>query len=132
MRWNMHERSEPVVVDYLQGVVTLSAIDGDSVVGIKADGTILGIAHWDTYKLLSNETVKPKHKISEAGDLNSDGSIDSTDFTLLKRYILRTITDLPVDDVLYAADLNGDDSIDSTDVTLMKRFILKKIDAFPI
>ncbi|HPD00124.1 MAG TPA: CotH kinase family protein [Acetivibrio sp.] len=62
------------------------------------------------------------------GDLNNDGEIDSTDFTMLKRHILRKLT---IDDIT-AADLNGDGEVDSTDVTILKRYLLRKISSFPV
>ena len=72
------------------------------------------------------------------GDLNGDTNIDSTDLTLLKRYLLRKLSKFPLDeeapdgyDSLKAADLNADDSIDSTDLTILKRYLLRKIDKFP-
>ncbi|MFZ5987337.1 MAG: cellulase family glycosylhydrolase [Bacillota bacterium] len=69
--------------------------------------------------------------VGKIGDLNGDGDINSTDLTLMKRYILRIVTDLPVADDKYAADLNGDGNIDSTDYTLLKRYVLKIINVFP-
>jgi len=38
------------------------------------------------------------------GDLNGDNRINSTDLTLMKRYILKSIEDLPVEDDLWAAE----------------------------
>lgn len=86
---------EPEVAEYLQGVVTMSVSDKTEVLGVKSDGTILGISHWDKYKLLSYETINSNHTNSEVGDLNSDGSIDSTDFILMKRFLLKIITVFP-------------------------------------
>lgn len=63
------------------------------------------------------------------GDLNSDGEVDSTDLTMLKRVILRKN---PPGVNLSAADLNGDDAVDSTDLTILKRFILRKINSIPV
>jgi GH35 family endo-1,4-beta-xylanase/enterochelin esterase-like enzyme len=65
----------------------------------------------------------------EVGDLNYDGSIDSTDVTILKRILLRKMD--ASDETKLAADVNKDGSVDSTDLTLLKRYILKKIDKFP-
>ncbi|MFZ5987890.1 MAG: glycosyl hydrolase [Bacillota bacterium] len=67
-----------------------------------------------------------------AGDLNGDGNIDSTDYTLLKRYIIKIILGLPVKDKIGAADLNRDGEINSTDLTILKRYILKIISKIPI
>jgi glucuronoarabinoxylan endo-1,4-beta-xylanase len=76
-------------------------------------------------------TVPTPTPAGKIGDLNGDDSVDSTDITLMKRYLLRKISDFPVDDELYAADVNGDDEINSTDLTLLKRYVLRKIDKFP-
>lgn len=66
------------------------------------------------------------------GDLNGDNSVDSLDYTFLKRYVLKTVQLFPSPDGLKAGDLNGDGSIDSTDCTLLKRHILKIITYFPV
>ncbi|MFZ5986511.1 MAG: dockerin type I domain-containing protein [Bacillota bacterium] len=71
-------------------------------------------------------TTKPM-----VGDVNGDGVVNSTDYTLVKRYALRIINDFPVTDDLWAGDVNGDGLINSTDLTLVKRFILKIITEFP-
>lgn len=62
------------------------------------------------------------------GDLNSDGSVDSTDYAMMKKHLLRitTITNTTM------ADLNGDGSVDSTDYSLFKRFLLNIIQKFPV
>ena len=62
------------------------------------------------------------------GDVNDDGTIDSLDLTMLKRYILRKLTI----DNLTVADLNGDNSADSLDVTILKRYLLRKLSSFPV
>lgn len=66
------------------------------------------------------------------GDLNADGSVNSTDLVLMKRYIMGIVTDLPADDDIYVSDVNSDKSVDSTDLTILKRYILKIINEFPI
>ncbi|HPD00741.1 MAG TPA: dockerin type I repeat-containing protein [Acetivibrio sp.] len=65
------------------------------------------------------------------GDIDGSGSVDSTDLTLIKRYILRTITSFWYEKGAEAADVSGDGIIDSTDLTLIKRYLLRKIDKFP-
>lgn len=72
------------------------------------------------------QTTQPNIK----GDLNGDGSIDSTDFAILKRYILRIIDTFPIPNGEIAADLNNDGEIDSTDFALLKRRILGIINKF--
>lgn len=65
------------------------------------------------------------------GDLNNDSFVDSTDLTILKRYVLKIIADFGYPNGKQAADVSGDGFIDSTDITLMKRFVLKIINEFP-
>lgn len=66
-----------------------------------------------------------------AGDLNGDGQINSTDCTIMKRYVMKTSDWLPIFDHLKAGDLDGNGQIDSTDLTILKRYLLKIIDIFP-
>jgi len=55
-----------------------------------------------------------------AGDLNGDGKINSTDISLMKRYLLKQIVDLPVEDDIKAADINKDGKVNSTDMSILK------------
>ncbi|MFZ5985816.1 MAG: discoidin domain-containing protein [Bacillota bacterium] len=64
------------------------------------------------------------------GDINNDGSINSTDYTLAKRHVLR-IADL-TGDALKAADVDSSGSVNSTDITLIKRYVLGIIKVFPV
>ncbi|HHV29502.1 glycosyl hydrolase [Acetivibrio mesophilus] len=64
------------------------------------------------------------------GDLNNDGKINSTDLSIMKRYLLKIISKFDVPEE--AADLNGDGLINSTDFTILKRFLLKIITEFPV
>lgn len=66
--------------------------------------------------------------VGTLGDLNGDGAINSTDYTMLRRHILG-ITEL-TGDALKNADVNQSGKIDSTDYALMKRKILGIIDSF--
>lgn len=65
------------------------------------------------------------------GDLNGDGVVNSTDYTLMKRYLLKIINVFPVSNYMTVADLNADTVINSTDYTLLGRFILGIITEFP-
>ncbi|MFZ5986986.1 MAG: alpha/beta hydrolase-fold protein [Bacillota bacterium] len=76
-------------------------------------------------------TLVPTPPQTGQGDLNEDGNINSTDLTLMKRYLLRIIDDLPAQDDLKAADLNKDRLINSTDYTILKRYVLGIIKDFP-
>jgi len=66
------------------------------------------------------------------GDVNRDGKVNSTDYTLMNRYVLRMIDRSIIDEYFYLADLNGDGKVNSTDSTLLKRYILRVIDKFPV
>ena len=65
------------------------------------------------------------------GDVNGDGSVNSTDITYVKRYLLRRIKDFPYEKGLTAGDVDGDGAVNSTDLTYMKRYILRVISVFP-
>lgn len=78
--------------------------------------------------IINPENIILMEEEKAKGDLDGDGSIDSLDVTILKRYLLRKLTTLPVDE--YCADVNDDGSIDSLDLTLLKRYVLRKIDKF--
>lgn len=57
------------------------------------------------------------------GDLNGSGRVDSTDYAMLRRYLLGIISE-DSEEFLRAADLNGDKKVNSTDYTLMRRYLL--------
>jgi hypothetical protein len=67
---------------------------------------------------------------SMIGDVNTDGEINSTDMTVLKRHLLKKTT--LAGENLVNADTNGDGDVNSTDLTLLKRYILRKITSFPV
>jgi len=81
----------------------------------------------------SDEPVPTPPQVDKGlvGDLNGDNRINSTDLTLMKRYILKSIEDLPVEDDLWAADINGDGKINSTDYTYLKKYLLQAITELP-
>ncbi len=67
-----------------------------------------------------------------AGDLNGDKSIDSTDYALLKMYLLGSIEEFPVENGIKAADLNEDGEIDALDFAIFKKYLLGDISKLPI
>lgn len=66
------------------------------------------------------------------GDVSGDREVNSTDLTLMKRYLLNIISDFPYQNGIRAGDVNGDGVINSTDYTLVKRFLLRIITEFPL
>lgn len=83
----------------------------------------------ETSKLCTVFTGVPNPTpVGKKGDLDGDGEINSLDVTYMKRYILRKLSALPVDE--YFADVNDDGSVDSLDLSLLKRYVLRKIDKF--
>ncbi len=57
------------------------------------------------------------------GDVNNDSSVNSTDYAILKRYLLEASTNID----LKAADLNNDNVVNSTDYAMLKRVLLGTI-----
>ena len=73
-----------------------------------------------TVALKSDETQKATIVIT--GDVNKDGSIDTTDYLQIKGYFLG---DLTLDDIrFHAADFDGDSSITATDYIKLKSYFL--------
>ncbi len=66
------------------------------------------------------------------GDLNGDGSVDATDYALMKMYLLGAIEVFPVENSLEAGDLNLDKVIDSLDFALFKKYLLGTIPDLPV
>jgi mannan endo-1,4-beta-mannosidase len=66
--------------------------------------------------------------IMAPGDVNNDGSVNSTDYALVKRHILGT--SLLAGEALQAADVNRDENVNSTDYAMIKRYILGSIAEF--
>jgi len=65
------------------------------------------------------------------GDLDGSGSVDSIDFSLMKQYMLGSITKFPSDDGLTAADVDASGAIDAIDFAVMKQYLLGMITKFP-
>lgn len=66
------------------------------------------------------------------GDLDGSGDISSIDFSLLKQFLLGSITKFPADDGLTLADLDGNGGIDAIDFVILKEYLLGKRTQFPV
>jgi len=47
-------------------------------------------------KSLELGTSEQEEKFKKAADLNRDNKVDSTDLTILKRYLLKAISEIPI------------------------------------
>ncbi len=65
------------------------------------------------------------------GDLDGSGSVDAIDYSLLKQYLLGSITKFPSENGLTAADVNGSGTIDALDFAVMKQYLIGLISKFP-
>ncbi|MDQ2084880.1 glycoside hydrolase family 11 protein [Herbivorax sp. ANBcel31] len=114
--------------EYTELSTDISSVTGENDIVLVFTGPVN--IDWITFSEAGEGTtpVDPDPQVIY-GDLNGDGVIDSSDYTLLQRYIL----EIPVSiDDISVADLNGDGVIDSTDATLLSRYILEIIDSFPV
>lgn len=57
------------------------------------------------------------------GDVNGDGKVNSRDYALVKRYVLKSYEDAPKD-MVQRMDVNGDGSVNARDYQLLKRVVL--------
>ncbi|TYQ17724.1 UNVERIFIED_CONTAM: endoglucanase [Acetivibrio alkalicellulosi] len=87
--------------------------------------------NWINFELAGTTPTQPPQTNFKYGDINGDNVVDSTDYILLRRYILEIINDFPQPNGRLAADVNNDGKIDSTDAILMRRYIMEIIDRFP-
>lgn len=108
------------VLDNNLGGIMIWELSGDYPRG---GGNTLTSVIYNSFVAVQNETY---------GDVNGDGKVNSTDLTLLNRYMLRIISDFPSSEGKKLADLNRDNNINSTDYTILKRYILKIVDKIPI
>ena len=58
------------------------------------------------------------------GDVNGDGKVKSTDYILIKNYIMDSKKSALTGQKLTAADVNGDGKVKSTDYVLIKSYIM--------
>ncbi|ACL75288.1 dockerin type I domain-containing protein [Ruminiclostridium cellulolyticum] len=68
--------------------------------------------------------------IQTLGDLNSDGSVDATDYALLKMHMLNVAP--LTGDALKNADVDRNGQVDSIDFAMIKMYLLGTISSFPV
>lgn len=76
-------------------------------------------------------TNPPSHQpTTKLGDVNSDGLVNSTDYSLLRRYILGIVSENSIN--MMNSDLNTDGRVNSTDYSTLKRVLLGIISVSPL
>lgn len=100
-------------------------------VGATADSPVVSkyIPLYDDGKLVfGNEPPSSTTVTKKKGDVNCDDKINSTDYSLLKRYILQMIDAFPDPNGnsagLSNADMNDDGKVNSVDLSALKRLLL--------
>ena len=96
-----------------------------------------GVLLWGKEPPIAGQTPPPTTTIPPVttppsvtyGDINDDGSINSTDYALLKRVLLGTASSSIN---LAAADVNLDGEVNSTDYAVLKRYLLGLVNALPL
>lgn len=68
---------------------------------------------------------------AQVGDVNGDSKINSTDYSIMKQFILEKITSFPAGTTT-VGDLDGDSKVTSKDASILKSYILGKITTFPV
>ncbi|HEX3029195.1 MAG TPA: dockerin type I domain-containing protein, partial [Clostridia bacterium] len=122
---------EQTVTWSVTGGITGTSIDGNGLLTVAANETastltVTASSKMDTTKS-GTAIVTVQTPSTILGDINSDGQIDSLDYELIKKHLLRleTIQNTKL------ADLDGDGAIDSMDFALMKQYLLGMITKFP-
>lgn len=72
----------------------------------------------------------PTGKSILKGDVNGDGKINSTDYALLRRYLLETVEF--TEEQKESADLDNNGKINSTDYSILRRYLLGSIEKLPL
>lgn len=89
--------------------------------------------HW---KLVAVNSTPPTPTQSSGapvryGDVTGNGTVDSTDYAMMKRYLLGIISSMTSPIWQTIGDVNGDGIINSTDYAWLKRYLLGQVDKFP-
>ncbi len=111
---------------YTDAKCSISGVTGKHDLYLKFTGGSGYLFNFNWFKFTKNDVVPVI-----AGDVNGDNSVDATDYALMKKYLLGTITDFPVQNDLAAGDLNGDSVIDALDFAVFKKYLLGDIVKLP-
>ncbi|MFW6238415.1 MAG: dockerin type I repeat-containing protein [Halanaerobiales bacterium] len=76
------------------------------------------------------ENIEHEQRKLKFGDVNNDGTINSTDSNHLLNHLIGNIS-LSQKEKIHA-DVNGDSSLDSMDLTTLIHYLLGKTEKFPV
>ena len=109
----------------VNGAEAVAAAEQYSITPTEAGEMVLVFTASDTF-MPGEEKYTLTLNVSEtayiAGDVNSDGAVDTKDVTVLKRYIANW-PNITIN--LDAADVKADGIVDAKDVTVLKRYLAK-------
>lgn len=72
----------------------------------------------------ANDSSQPGTYIM--GDVNGDGTVDSSDTNMVFRYVMEDATLEPLSEIqMLAADVNGDHVVDSSDTNMLFRYVME-------
>lgn len=102
------------------GYVIRNIMNPNCVLDVESNGNVIVSAYkGSATQVWSLENEPPVQEPLELGDVNSDGTVDSGDYLLVKRHCFKTY--VLTDDEFVRADINTDSDIDSIDYLLLKR-----------
>ena len=112
-----------------QGIITVNSSSGttSSTTYIQPQKT----STTSNTSMTSVTTMATSSSSTFKGDLTGEGTINSTDLSIIKRIILGTAVTIPVQNYMWAADVSGDGTVNSIDYVLEKRYLLGIITSFP-
>lgn len=115
-------------LQHFEGTFTATENDSNCALAFGLGDSIKG-----TVVTLDNMSLVKKSSASTFvyGDIDGNGTVDSIDFALLRKYLLGMIDSFEYEYGTKAADVNADDKIDAVDFALMRKYILKFITTFP-
>ncbi|MFZ5985564.1 MAG: CotH kinase family protein [Bacillota bacterium] len=117
--------------DHWEGVTGVTSTSDTITFNLTGDMNITAV--YKAVQVIPTPTPPPTPtptNVRKCGDLNGDNEINSTDYVLLRRYLLR-ITDIPQEYLYIVADLNVDGYVNSTDYVILKRYLLKIYTSLP-
>ncbi len=105
---------------------SVSGVTGEHDLYLVFTGNSDYLMNLDWFKFNNQPTQEVKY-----GDLDGSGDINALDFSLMKQYLLGSISVFPAENGLKAADVDASGDINALDFSLMKQYLLGSITEFP-